>query len=264
MSTAAILSVVVAVLVVAAAVVALTVVRGGTGLGGVRLKHRFGPEYERALAHHDGDEKATRHELSQRVKRYGRLEIRPLAAEDAERFEARWAALKAQFVDSPTEAVAEADRLIGRLAERRGFPGQESPEHNDALSVHHPHQLHGYRQAHALTGETGASGPRATEELRQALVAAREMFEALLGGPPAPTARPAPQEIPAAASRPDPAVTEKTTADTPAVATAAAGTDDEAKPGATAGGKLRRSPLGHRLAALTGSAVRGDGTGNAH
>ncbi|MFI1098459.1 hypothetical protein [Streptomyces sp. NPDC020917] len=264
MSAAAILSVVVAVLVVAAAVVALTVMRGGTGLGGVRLKHRFGPEYERALAHHDGDEKATRHELSQRVKRYARLEIRPLAAQDAERFEARWAALKAQFVDSPTEAVAEADGLIGRLAERRGFPGQESPEHNDALSVHHPHQLHGYRQAHALTGEPGTAGPKATEELRQALVAAREMFEALLGGPPAPAAGPAPEEIPAAASRPAPAAGENAHADALAPATAHAGTADEPKPKAAAGGKLRRSPLGHRLAALTGSAAREDGTGSAH
>lgn len=219
MSTAAVIAVVVAVVVVAAVVAAVTFRNGGSGLGlagpgGMRLKHRFGPEYERALAHHDGDEKATRRELGERVKRYGRLELRPVPAEDRQRLQAGWDAVQARFVDRPADAVADADRLIGQLAAERGFPGPDSPEHTDALSVHYPHQLQGYRRAHDLvtrTGDTSAADPdtsgpaadrgasaraatsaahadtggAATEELRQALVAARELFDELLrdGGP---------------------------------------------------------------------------------
>jgi hypothetical protein len=251
MPAAAIVSIVL-VLVVAAAVAAVVLMRGGTGIGRFRLRRRFGAEYERVLVHHEGDERATRHELAQRVKRYGRLEIRPLAAGDAERFTARWAELKARFVDSPAEAVAEADRLIGRLAERRGFPGQESPEHNDALSVHYPHQLHAYRRAHALAVGDPAHGPDATEELRRALVAAREMFDALLGGTPA--ARSAPDTPPGTAHK---------TAPETAHETAPAGAADGARAEDTGGGRARRAPLGHRLAALTGSAARKDRTGAA-
>jgi hypothetical protein len=239
MSTAAVIAVVVVVVVVAAVIAAVTFKNGGAGTGpagfgpgGMRLKHRFGPEYERALAHHDGDEKATRRELAERVKRYGRLEVRPVPAEDRQRLQAGWDAVQARFVDRPADAVADADRLIGQLAAQRGFPAPHTPEHTDALSVHYPHQLQGYRRAHDLvtrTGDTsaastasaaptasatdpvagsdrapgsGASAPAAdtdggaTEELRRALVAARELFDELLrdGGPSgaAPSREPSP------------------------------------------------------------------------
>ena len=295
MSTAAVVALVVAVIVVAAVVAAVTLMRG-TGLGGVGLKHRFGPEYERALAHHDGDEKATRDELGQRVKRYGKMEFRPLTAPDAERFEARWAAVKTQFVDNPGGAVTEADRLIGQLAERRGFPGPETPEHNDALSVHHPHELQGYRRAHAFTGRTDPHGPKATEELRQALVAAREMFDALLGGTRASTTSPAAAAgsastaTPGSTATPDPAAKDTAASgsasgrdrkgpfggsrkagparaghgdgDTRALDTpAASGEEQDAQdPAEGQDTERRRSPLGHRFATLSGGGPRKDGT----
>ncbi|MBY8883029.1 hypothetical protein [Actinacidiphila acidipaludis] len=286
MSTAAIVALVVVIIVVAAIVAAVTLMRG-TGLGGAGLKHRFGPEYERALAHHDGDEKATRDELAQRVKRYGRMELRPLSAQDAERFEERWAAVKTQFVDDPRGAVAEADRLIGQLAERRGFPGPETPEHNDALSVHHPHELQGYRRAHASAGRTDPHGPKDTEELRQALVAAREMFDALTGGTraPAPGAASAPESTAtSAAASTDTAATDPASdrtrktpfggsrkddpagagdEDTRALGTASGGSAREGSaqdPDDRHDGERRRSPLGHRFAALSGSGPRKDGT----
>ena len=291
MSTAAIVALVVCIVVVAAIAAAVMLTRG-KGFGGVGLKHRFGPEYDRALAHHGGDEKATRDELGKRVKRYGKMEFRPLSAPDAERFEARWAAVKTQFVDEPGGAVAEADRLIGQLAERRGFPGHETPEHNDALSVHHPHELQGYRRAHAFAGRTDPHGPKDTEELRQALVAAREMFDALLGGARTSAGAPAPRSAPAATAEPastetpasgamsgrtrkmpfagsrkaDPAgrvPEEPEEGDTRALdgSSPGDGRGQEAEE-TTAGrdGERRRSPLGHRFAALSGGGTRKDGT----
>lgn len=63
------------------------------------LKRRFGPEYERAVARHDGDAEAAERELAQRVERHGGLRERALETEEAERFEARWTAAQEHFVD---------------------------------------------------------------------------------------------------------------------------------------------------------------------
>lgn len=181
MSTGATLGIVIAALVVIALLAALVLRNGAMGsMGeGVRLKRRFGPEYERTLERHDGDEKATRQELAERVRQYGGIEHRPLVAQARERYGNGWTAIQAKFVDEPAQAVTEANGLIGELAAERGFPGAEAPDHFDALSVHHPHHVHGYRQAHALTG-SGSQAKQSTEELRKALLAARGLFDDLL------------------------------------------------------------------------------------
>ncbi|WP_328913339.1 MULTISPECIES: hypothetical protein [unclassified Streptomyces] len=178
MSTTAII--IVALVVIAAAIATLTAQRRG---GHVGLKRKFGPEYDRTLARHEGDVKATRHELAERVERYGDLDPHPLTAREREAYEARWTRTQARFVDEPGAALTEADRLVGALAAERGYPGRESSEHFDALSVHHPHQVQGYRQAHETTGN-GLDDGSATEDQRQALIGARELFDELLGDAP--------------------------------------------------------------------------------
>ncbi len=183
MSTGVIILVVVVavVVVIGAAVLAL---RGTRSAGG--LRRRFGPEYERAVARHDGDAKAAERELAQRVERHGGLRERELEPEQAERFEARWTAAQEHFVDSPKEAVDEADRLLGDLAQARGFPdGAQYEEQLSALSVHHAHHVQGYRQvhrvAHARVSEGPEGGGPGTEEMREAMVEARGLFEELTG-----------------------------------------------------------------------------------
>ncbi len=163
-------------LVAVLAIVVAAVLYVGRGKGGGRsLKRRFGPEYDRVLARHDGDTKAAEHELNERVKRHGELERKPIAAEAREQYVAQWAMLQEQFVDSPAQAVAEADALVARLARDRGFPdAAQYDEHVDALSVHHAQHVGGYRRMHLVT-----RGQSNTEELREALVEARGLFEAL-------------------------------------------------------------------------------------
>lgn len=178
MSTGLIITIViVAAVVVVAAVLSLRT-RGGTG-GGGSLRRRFGPEYDRTVAHHDGDERAAVRALTERVRRHGSLEKRPLRAAERERYEARWAAAQERFVDSPREAVAEADRLLGELAAARGFPDAGRYETQlEALSVHHAHHVHGYRRVHgAANAEGGSAG---TEEMREAMIEARALFEDLV------------------------------------------------------------------------------------
>lgn len=185
MSTGMIIAliVIVAAVVVVAAVLAL---RARGPHGGRDLKRRFGPEYDRTLARHDGDAKAAERELTERVERHGSLRRQPLEPGRREQFEARWTAAQERFVDAPREAVAEADQLLAELAAARGFPeGSQYEEQLAALSVHHADHVHGYRRVHRVTragaGAGGQDGDRSdTEEMRESMVEARALFEDLM------------------------------------------------------------------------------------
>ncbi|MEU9389652.1 hypothetical protein AB0D86_06570 [Streptomyces sp. NPDC048324] len=182
MSTGMIIALIV--IVAAVVVVAAVLMKRAKGPhGGRDLKRRFGPEYDRTVARHDGDAKAAERELTERVERHGSLRERPLDASRREQYEARWTAAQERFVDAPREAVAEADRLIAELAAERGFPdGGQYEEQLAALSVHHAHHVHGYRHVHrvARVGAGGQDGDRSdTEEMREAMVEARALFEEL-------------------------------------------------------------------------------------
>jgi hypothetical protein len=163
MSTGVIIALIVVAVVVVAVLVAMWV-RGPRGAHS--LKQRFGPEYDRAVARHGGDTKAA----------------------ERERYEARWTAVQERFVDSPREAVVEADRLVAELAGARGYPdGAQYDEQLAALSVHHAHHVNGYRTVHGVahsrtagTASGDGSGP-GTEDMRTALIEARALFEDLLG-----------------------------------------------------------------------------------
>ncbi|MFD7459095.1 MULTISPECIES: hypothetical protein [unclassified Streptomyces] len=183
MSTGLIVALIVigAVVVIGAAVL-LMQRRGATG--GRDLKRRFGPEYERTVARHDGDTKAAERELAGRVERHGGLRERPLEAGERGEFEARWQAAQERFVDSPRQAVTEADLLLAELAGARGFPdGGQYEEQLAALSVHHAAHVHGYRRVHRLARADGGAGQAeqgTTEEMREAMVEARALFEDLV------------------------------------------------------------------------------------
>ncbi|MER7717081.1 hypothetical protein ABTX99_09015 [Streptomyces flaveolus] len=182
MSTGVIIALIV--IVAAVLVVAAVLASRARGSHGGNLKRRFGPEYDRAVARHDGDTKAAERELADRVERHGSLRTRQLDAAERERFEARWTAAQERFVDSPREAVAEADRLIAEVAGARGFPdGGQYEEQLAALSVHHAHHVEGYRRVHRVTHARvdGAQDSGAgTEEMRASLVEARALFEDLV------------------------------------------------------------------------------------
>ncbi|MEU8031389.1 hypothetical protein [Streptomyces sp. NPDC049099] len=177
-----VLTVIVAVVIVGAA--ALPILRGRRRRGGPALKRRFGPEYERAVALHDGDTKAAERELTERMERHGDLRERPLDPAGCEQYAARWTAVQEHFVESPRQAVAEADRLLAELAVVRGYPdGGHYEEQLAALSVHHADHVDGYRQVHRVARSGPSSGATeagsGTEEMRAALVGARALFDDL-------------------------------------------------------------------------------------
>jgi hypothetical protein len=171
------LTIVIIAVIVIAAVVFLVVGRGRIRADGGRgLKHRFGPEYDRAVTDHNGDTKAAEQELGERVKQHGSLQEQPLSPETRAQYRAQWTDVQEQFVESPQKAVTAADALLAALARDRGFPdGERFDDQIAALSVHHAAHVHGYRSVH-----TAAHGQGDTEEMREAMVDARSLFETLV------------------------------------------------------------------------------------
>ncbi|MFM9612049.1 hypothetical protein DF268_28070 [Streptomyces sp. V2] len=150
--------------------------------GGGSLKRRFGPEYGRAVARHDGDVRAAERELTALVERHGGLRERPLEAGEQEKFQERWRAAQERFVESPREAAAEVDQLLGELAGARGYPrADDFDEQVAALAVHHAGHVDGYRHVRHVVGERGAD----TEDARRAVLEARALFGELIGEPKA-------------------------------------------------------------------------------
>lgn len=146
-----------------------------------RLANRFGPEYEHAVATH-GRRHGER-ELEARGRHVDELDLRELSAEERAELRHRWERVQARFVDHPVAAVSEADELIAETMRRRGYPLDEvfDPERREAdLSAAHPREVGLYREAAAIAHRS-RSNEATTEELRQAMVHYRTLFESLSG-----------------------------------------------------------------------------------
>ncbi|HEY9286968.1 MAG TPA: hypothetical protein VIT43_02985, partial [Candidatus Dormibacteraeota bacterium] len=142
------------------------------------LKSRFGPEYDR-VAEQTGSKWRADSELTSRQQRRQKLDIRPLEPQRRERYTQEWRQVQADFVDQPYEAVARADTLVTQVMRERGYPMENFDQHANDLSVDYPELTDNYRNAHAIaTRQKSAS----TEELRQAMLHYRNLFDELLGG----------------------------------------------------------------------------------
>jgi hypothetical protein len=146
-----------------------------------RLQTRFGPEYTRAVEESGGRRKAEAG-LEQREKRVESFAIRPLAASDRERYIAAWRAVQAEFVDDPNKSVTQADQLLGDVMSTRGYLVSEFEQRSADISVNHPLVVENYRAAHEIAVRH-ASGLATTEDLRQAMIHYRTLFEELVGEP---------------------------------------------------------------------------------
>jgi len=142
------------------------------------LRKRFGPEYDRVITER-GDTRQAESELAARQKRVERFDIHPLDPAERDRFVNAWRATQSHFVDAPAEAIKDADRLVSQVMRARGYPVGDFEQRAADISVDHPIVVENYRAAHALAvaNERGQAG---TEELRQAIVHYRVLFEDLL------------------------------------------------------------------------------------
>jgi hypothetical protein len=165
------------ILIIVVVLVALAVV-GSMLFRRRRLQARFGPEYERVVAEHEG-RLAGERALRDRERRHDELELRDLDEATRRRFAERWQQVQAQFVDDPAQAVVAGDALFGEIVAARGYPA-EGDERLEALSVEHARPLGHYRDAHQIFLRS-RDGRASTEDLRQALVHYREIIGDILG-----------------------------------------------------------------------------------
>ena len=146
-----------------------------------KLRRQFGPEYDRAVQQFGSVPKAER-ELLARSQRLQRIQLRDLNEADRAHFSNAWAAVQAQFVDNPSGAVLEANRLIKTVMQARGYPVEDFEHRVADLSVDHANVVQHYRAARELA-HANREGRENTEELRQAFVHYRALFSDLLQEP---------------------------------------------------------------------------------
>ena len=146
-----------------------------------RLRTRYAGEYDRTVS--ELGVRRGKAELVQRQERVRQLDLRPLSAAESDRFVTGWRRVQEQFVDDPEGAVTRGDALVDEVMRARGYPLSSFDRQVADLSVNHPRVVQNYRVARdiAISHRRGAAS---TEDLRQAMVLYREMFEDLLEAKP--------------------------------------------------------------------------------
>ena len=143
-----------------------------------RLKNHFGPEYDRTVGE-SGDQGSAEKELVARERKRQKLDIVVLTPESRAKYAEHWRAVQTAFVDNPSRAVGDADRLVTQVMRERGYPVDDFDQRAADISVDHPNVVEHYRAAHIihLAQEKGDIG---TEAQREAFVHYRALFEKLL------------------------------------------------------------------------------------
>jgi len=147
------------------------------------LRARFGPEYSHVVRQY-GNESRAADALAARERRMEKIHIRSLSHEDHQRFLDQWQTVQRDFVDDPAASTERADELVCDVMRARGYPMSDFEHRAEDISVDHPHVVQKFRSAHAIA-ERHKRGEAGTEDLRQALVYYRDLFDDLLEAHPA-------------------------------------------------------------------------------
>jgi hypothetical protein len=142
------------------------------------LQDTFGNEYDRTVDQ-AGDRSAAERELRERQKQHDKLDLRPLSPESRERYVRRWQSTQARFVDDPSGAVAEADRLVQEVMKERGYPTKDFDRRVADISVEHPDLVEKYRTADGIA-RASERGEASTEDMRHSVRHYRALFAELL------------------------------------------------------------------------------------
>ncbi len=170
--------IVIAAAVVIAAVVIVAAAAASSRRKTQRLKERFGPEYDRTVSEL-GEQKTAEKELAARERNRNKLDIHLLRPEALVAYARRWQAVQTAFVDDPSAALGDADRLVTEVMRERGYPVDDFDQQAADISVDHPTVVENYRAAHGIH-LSQQSGDVGTEVQRQAFVHYRALFEKLL------------------------------------------------------------------------------------
>lgn len=169
------------ILIVVAVVIVIAAVLLSRKRKSQHLKEHFGPEYERAIQQ-SGNPRVAEAELAQREKRVHGMEIRSLSPGARDKYAEEWSMVQRRFVDEPAAAVNDADNLVNRVMGSRGYPMSDFEQRAADVSVTHPNVVQNYRAAREIVARHGR-GESSTEDLRQAMVHYRSLFDELLETP---------------------------------------------------------------------------------
>jgi hypothetical protein len=143
------------------------------------LKDRFGREYDRTVEA-KGDRSKAEADLAEREKRVEKLHSRALEPDERREFLERWINVQARFVDDPARAVGFADALLGDVMKARGYPVSDFDQRAGDISVDHPVVVEHYHKCHDIAVRH-SRGEASTEDLRQAMIHYRALFDNLVG-----------------------------------------------------------------------------------
>jgi hypothetical protein len=143
------------------------------------LRQKYGTEYDHTLKE-SGNRRAAEDTLREREKHIGKLNIRTLDEKELNEYHQKWIQIQANFVNDPTKSVEDGNQLISTAMIARGFPVNNFEQRAADISVLYPDFVTNYRSAEAIAIKNRTTGA-STEELRQAMVYYRALFDELLG-----------------------------------------------------------------------------------
>ena len=141
------------------------------------LRQKFGSEYDHVV-NEAGSRKRAEQDLLARKAEVDRYDIRPLNASERERYRGDWQKVERHFLERPTTAVVEAEEIVADIMRVQGYPMGDFEKHAAQLSVRHPRVIEHYRAGHRVI--EGPAGSASTEDLRQAMLHYRALFDELI------------------------------------------------------------------------------------
>jgi hypothetical protein len=142
------------------------------------LKGRFGSEYDQ-VTERDGTRRGEA-ALREREQRVSKLRIRELSNDQLQSFGRDWRNVQNHFVDDPERSISDADTLVQKVMDARGYPVNDFERQVEDISVDHAEVVNNYRAAHDVA-EASRDHQATTEDLRQAMIHYRALFSDLLG-----------------------------------------------------------------------------------
>jgi hypothetical protein len=143
------------------------------------LRQKYGTEYDHTLKE-SKNRRAAEDTLREREKHVSNLNIRTLDEKELNEYHQKWIKIQANFVNDPAKSVEDGNQLISAAMIARGFPINNFEQRAADISVLYPDFVTNYRSAEAIALKNRTSGA-STEELRQAMVYYRALFDELLG-----------------------------------------------------------------------------------
>ena len=139
---------------------------------------KYGSDYDHTVKSMGNETKAQK-EMDNRKEHVDSLNIRSLSLTEREKYLAEWKAVQAKFIDQPGPATVEADHLIMEVMQLRNYPVSDFEQRAADISINYPELVSNYRLARAIAIKN-EQHKADTEELRQALVYYRSLFDELL------------------------------------------------------------------------------------